>query len=250
MKLLTFLGTTKYSEVVYTHEGKEVKTRYIQKVLSEIFKPDEVVIFVTNEAYKEHGDSIKKELGNVSFVQIEIPKSQEDLWDLFEKIVESVNDNDEIIFDITHAFRHIPFMSFIVLLYLQQVKNVKIKGIYYGAFMKDYNKAPIFDLSSLLNLAEWLYEIRDLKKYGRGCFIDSNKRKVCVFSSSVIFIYHEILIIYDSTVSDMWGLKPEWGLLRALKMWGVSVPPESQPMKMGGWKVIRYDSFVCFKSSG
>ncbi|WP_052297397.1 hypothetical protein [Methanotorris igneus] len=83
-----------------------------------------------------------------------------------------------------------------------------------------------------------------------GCFIDSNKRKVCVFSSSVIFIYHEILIIYDSTVSDMWGLKPEWRLLRALKMWGVSVPPESQPMKMGGWKVIRYDSFVCFKSSG
>jgi len=25
--------------------------------------------------------------------------------------------------------------------------------------------------------------------------------------------------------------------LKALKMWGVTVPPESQPMKMGGWKV-------------
>ena len=29
-------------------------------------------------------------------------------------------------------------------------------------------------------------------------------------------------------------------LLRALKMWGVSVPPESQPMKKGGWKPTRY----------
>jgi len=25
--------------------------------------------------------------------------------------------------------------------------------------------------------------------------------------------------------------------LKALKMWRVTVPPESQPMKMGGWKV-------------
>ena len=38
--------------------------------------------------------------------------------------------------------------------------------------------------------------------------------------------------------------------LRASKMWGVSVPPESQPMKMGGWKVIRYECFGSYKSSG
>ena len=35
-------------------------------------------------------------------------------------------------------------------------------------------------------------------------------------------------------VPDMWGLKPEWGLLELPKMWGVSVPPESPPMKPEG----------------
>ncbi|ALV63270.1 hypothetical protein ADU37_CDS15710 [Thermococcus sp. 2319x1] len=39
----------------------------------------------------------------------------------------------------------------------------------------------------------------------------------------------------------MWGSKPERGLLKALKMWGVTVPPESQPMKTGGWKPARYE---------
>jgi len=49
----------------------------------------------------------------------------------------------------------------------------------------------------------------------------------------------------DRDVVGSWNVR-----LRALKMWGVSVPPESPTMKMGGWKVIRYDSFACFKSSG
>jgi len=38
--------------------------------------------------------------------------------------------------------------------------------------------------------------------------------------------------------------------LKALKMWGVTVPPESQPMKMGGWKVSRNDVYELCKSCG
>ena len=49
----------------------------------------------------------------------------------------------------------------------------------------------------------------------------------------------------DRDVVGSWNIR-----LRALKMWGVSVPPESPPMKAGGGKVIRYDSFTSSKSSG
>ncbi|MBP1912839.1 RNA-guided endonuclease InsQ/TnpB family protein [Thermococcus stetteri] len=49
----------------------------------------------------------------------------------------------------------------------------------------------------------------------------------------------------DRDVVGSWNIS-----LRALKMWGVTVPPESQPMKTGGWKVIRYDCFTRSKSSG
>jgi putative transposase len=40
----------------------------------------------------------------------------------------------------------------------------------------------------------------------------------------------------DRDVVGSWNIR-----LKALKMWGVTVPPESQPMKMGGWKPTRYE---------
>ena len=41
-----------------------------------------------------------------------------------------------------------------------------------------------------------------------------------------------------------------WNIrLKALKMWGASVPPESPPMKMGGGKVIRYIRIDSYESS-
>ncbi|MCA6212978.1 IS200/IS605 family element transposase accessory protein TnpB [Thermococcus bergensis] len=40
----------------------------------------------------------------------------------------------------------------------------------------------------------------------------------------------------DRDVVGSWNIR-----LRGLKMWGVSVPPESQPMKTGGWKPTRYE---------
>ncbi|WP_274517769.1 hypothetical protein [Thermococcus litoralis] len=36
----------------------------------------------------------------------------------------------------------------------------------------------------------------------------------------------------------------------ALKMWGVSVPPESPTMKTGGWKVSRSDVYKLYASYG
>ncbi len=70
-------------------------------------------------------------------------------------------------------------MGFLVLLYAQEVKNAKIRGVYYGAFEAKINdKAPIFELNGLLELTEWLYGVRELKLYGRGeGFIKSIQRK-------------------------------------------------------------------------
>jgi len=44
--------------------------------------------------------------------------------------------------------------------------------------------------------------------------------------------------------------KPEWETAEVPEDVGSPAPPESQPMKMGGWKVVRHDGFTCSKSSG
>ncbi|NJE10536.1 RNA-guided endonuclease TnpB family protein [Thermococcus sp. MAR1] len=49
----------------------------------------------------------------------------------------------------------------------------------------------------------------------------------------------------DRDVVGSWNIR-----LRALRMWGVPVPPEGQPMKMGGWKVSRNDVYGLYTSYG
>ncbi|ASJ13443.1 RNA-guided endonuclease InsQ/TnpB family protein [Thermococcus thioreducens] len=49
----------------------------------------------------------------------------------------------------------------------------------------------------------------------------------------------------DRDVVGSWNIR-----LRALKMWGVTVPPESRPMKMGGWKVSRNEAYALYTSYG
>ncbi|ACS90787.1 MAG: IS200/IS605 family element transposase accessory protein TnpB [Thermococcus sp.] len=49
----------------------------------------------------------------------------------------------------------------------------------------------------------------------------------------------------DRDVVGSWNVR-----LRALKMWGVSVPPESPPMKMGGGKASRGDVYELYTNYG
>jgi len=55
-------------------------------------------------------------------------------------------------------------------------------------------------------------------------------------------------VVWQSPVCGVF--KPEWGLLKALKMWGVTVPPESPPMKMRGGKVSRNEIYKLYANYG
>lgn len=103
-------------------------------------------------------------------VDIKEGKSEEELWDTFEKIYDVIEKDDEIIFDITHGFRSIPMLALTVLNYTKVLKNTKILGIYYGAYeAKDKtNTAPIFNLTSYNDVLEWTKATEAFTKFGNG----------------------------------------------------------------------------------
>lgn len=70
--------------------------------------------------------------------------------------MESVPENSEIIFDITHAFRSIPVIVLLASAFLEKARNVKIKGVYYGQYDPKNNRASIFDLTPAIKLLDWL----------------------------------------------------------------------------------------------
>ena len=68
--------------------------------------------------------------------RVEIPegKSEAEIWEIFNIVFGSLEREDEVVFDITHAFRSIPMLAIVILNYAKMMKKVTLSGIYYGAF--------------------------------------------------------------------------------------------------------------------
>ncbi|WP_391527424.1 TIGR02221 family CRISPR-associated protein [Candidatus Methylacidiphilum fumarolicum] len=112
----------------------------------------------------ENGDNWKElkeefKAKNFKYEIICIPegKEEQELWDIFESIAKMIPKQSELIIDITHGYRSLPLIALSTIVYLRQVKEVNIKGIFYGAYEANKNDiTPVFDLSIFLDLIEWL----------------------------------------------------------------------------------------------
>lgn len=206
-KLLAFLGANEYKKTTYAFDatGNQQKTYtgyYSTAALAQVLFNDiserndnYVVVFLTEEARKNNWENrifynanrekdsaekegLKYELmnaaplldENIKPVSIKDGKSTAELWSIVNTLLEEIEDGDEVYLDITTGFRSIPLLSLLVINYARIVKNdVKIKGIYYGAFEaknKETNQTPIFDLWPMIKVSDWSYAIHSFIKHG------------------------------------------------------------------------------------
>nr|WP_314372949.1 TIGR02221 family CRISPR-associated protein [uncultured Campylobacter sp.] len=105
--------------------------------------------------------------------------NEDELWLNFDKylqIMSKISKDDEVYLDITHSFRSLSLMSFVMSEFYANTRdyNLNIKGVYYGMFeasrKNDGTKipAPIVDLKMLFEILEWSRAIKNLKFYGNG----------------------------------------------------------------------------------
>ena len=191
-KLISFLGTNKYVPTTYQlYEGKEgsYTSSYIQDALIHICckdwtTEDEAIIFITEKAYIENWDHLTDEerrlkevlkKGPLSYRPIEIPdgRTEEEIWEIFDLVSGQIGEGDQVILDITHGFRSIPLLAIVILNYVKAAKNVKILGVYYGAWeSRDTtvtpNRAPIFDMTPLVEMQEWAQAVNTFLRYGNS----------------------------------------------------------------------------------
>ena len=172
-KLVTFIGTGDYKETYYTFADKKVYTRYFPVMAAEITRPAKILVVRTKEAQARHGAELRNELikrGLTEPTSIEIPfgKSTNELWQIFNTLVDEVNQNDRVVFDITHSFRSQPLISFLSIAYLKFVKDVKIQALYYGAYeaKNESNESPVFDLTGFCSLLDWIIGVNSFVKHG------------------------------------------------------------------------------------
>ena len=84
-------------------------------------------------------------------------------WQSLFKLLENIDEDDEVYFEITHLFRSVSVMSFIMAEFGKTYKNFKLAGIYYGMLKKD-EPSLIIDISMFIDLLEWAKAIEEIEK--------------------------------------------------------------------------------------
>lgn len=176
LKALTFLGLGKYDPTTYIkHDdaNETCTTDLFPEAVAELYDPDQIIAFTTKAVQggkKAELQRLHKKLGS-KFITVDIPdgNSEAQLWKIFQKCADAVDPGDKIILDITHAFRSIPLLVFIVAVYLRQVKHVSLEYIIYGAFeARDTvkNRTDIFDLTPFVDLLDWTNAVNVFQNSG------------------------------------------------------------------------------------
>jgi len=183
MKALTFVGVGDYKTTRYVHGEAVVESNLFPVAVYEFFQPDRMIVFVTRESRERYWDELCRKLaGKIQPEAVEIPwgKTPDELWTIFDRVVESVDEGEEVLFDITHGFRSLPFVVFLAVAYLRVVKAVRVRGIVYGAFdaRDDEGRAPVFELSPFLSLLDWLAAVHLFRRSGSASDLSRLLREI------------------------------------------------------------------------
>lgn len=100
---------------------------------------------------------------------------QENL-DRILKIIDYLQEGDELYIDITHSFRSLSVFLLLVLIFLNDLereKKIKIKGVFYGMLdvSRELGYAPVVNLQSLFDLTQWIKGAYSLTSFGNGYLI-------------------------------------------------------------------------------
>lgn len=195
---ISVLGFSNYNECIYSKEVyKSNPVRFIQEATlgyllqeSEWKDNDSAYILLTEEAETANwidngqknrttGESIPCEGLCTRLCKMNLPfavqtishlphgNNEKEIWDIFERTFENLQEGDELYFDLTHGFRYLPMLVMVLINYSKFLKNTTVKSITYGNYesRNKENVAPIIDLLPLSALQDWTY--------AAGQFIDA-----------------------------------------------------------------------------
>ena len=175
------------------------ETRFVQQATLEYLKADRwsendaAYILVTNKAKTENWDKtitrrkhhtrgeedymgLEKVIEDMHlpFSTIPLPikdgNSEDEMWSIFQKLYENLQEGDQLYFDLTHSFRYIPMLVLVLGNYAKFLKHTTVCNITYGNYevgrLREDKISPIIDLLPLTMLQDWTFAAADLIRNG------------------------------------------------------------------------------------
>jgi CRISPR-associated protein Csx16 len=177
-RLVSFLGTGKYEPVTYEFDGRRAgATPFVARALAELLEPAEVVILATAEAEQKHRAALEQAFAAAGiaaprFERVPAGGDRAELFELFRILRQQLRGRDgPIVLDITHGFRAQPFFAASVVAFARAVdEKPATLRVVYGAFeqRREDGRAPIWDLSYLVDVLDWAAALRLFLRTGRA----------------------------------------------------------------------------------
>lgn len=199
---ISFLGFNNYEACHYCKDGfKSLLGRYVQEAtldylqsLESWTKEDAAYILLTDGAYKKnwlddgHKDRDTHEIirqpglnsiltaRNYPFAICPVEhlpdgNNEAEIFEIFSRVFDLLQDGDRLYFDITHGFRYLPMLVLVLQNYAKFLKGIKVEAITYGNFEarnKETNEALIIDLMPLSNIQDWTFAAADYLENGNA----------------------------------------------------------------------------------
>lgn len=213
---ISFLGTNNYVQCRYDIGGvvsdpvRFVQEALIEHICKDWTEEDRIFIFCTSK--EKTGENGSKEINwldngqprvteesekiglqhrlqdlqtrtglkaKIEEHDIEAGFSEAEIWDIFDTVYAKLQPDDQIYFDVTHAFRSIPLFSIVLFNYSRFMMDTRLISIMYGAFEKlgpafkvkeqpvDERVAPVIDLTNIARLQEYNQIASSLKDFGK-----------------------------------------------------------------------------------
>ncbi len=184
-KILTFLGTASYktSQISINHDIFTKGCSGTFKTNQAVFpialveylrtnKPQEnleVIFYLTKESINtsswETASSYLTE-NKIQFKPVPVYVYPElNPVDLVTEMLSVIDYGEKIILDTTHSFRSIPIMAVVISLYAKEVKDADVTVVY-GQYDAATSSTECFNLTPVMEMAEWLFAAREFREYG------------------------------------------------------------------------------------
>lgn len=114
---------------------------------------------VTQEDLQAHAERLEKKLGiPVRCQLIPFARNEAEQVEILSRLAESLAVGEQIVLDVTHAFRHLPMLALVAARYLRRVRQVTVQDIYYGALdmTPPGGDTPVLKLGGMLEMLDWV----------------------------------------------------------------------------------------------
>jgi hypothetical protein len=156
-KLLTFAPPGDVpGATVWVCDDQACTALTVAGALVVLLEPDEMVIFAPGETGP----------GDETVVPLPDWDSEAGLWACFGAICGAVGEGERLIVDLTHAPGPLPFVVFLALPYLRELKGATIERVFYGARPdRAATEMPVHDLTPFVEVLDWVGAVDSLLQH-------------------------------------------------------------------------------------